>query len=61
VDNLFSWVKCVAYDASIELAKEKGAFPLFDAEKHLSMPFIRALPVELREKIARFGLRNVAY
>jgi len=60
IDEFFNRFKCVAYDASVELAKEKGAFPLFDAEKHLSMPFIRALPVELREKIARFGLRNVA-
>ncbi|MEM0322252.1 MAG: ribonucleoside-diphosphate reductase, adenosylcobalamin-dependent, partial [Thermoprotei archaeon] len=60
VDELFNKFKCVAYDASVELAREKGSFPLFDAEKHLSMPFIRTLPSELREKIGRFGLRNVA-
>ncbi len=59
-DEFFNKFKCIAYDASVELAAEKGRFPLFDAEKHLSMPFIRTLPSDLRDKIARHGLRNVA-
>ncbi|MFL6631955.1 MAG: adenosylcobalamin-dependent ribonucleoside-diphosphate reductase [Massilia sp.] len=47
-----------AYDASVELAREKGAFPLFDAERYLDGAFARRLPDELRERIARHGIRN---
>ena len=47
-----------AYAASIELAQEKGAFPLFDAEKYLASAFVKRLPESLREGIAKGGLRN---
>jgi len=48
----------VAYRASVDLAKEKGAFPLFDAEKYLASGFASRLPEDLRADIRRFGLRN---
>ncbi|HZX28357.1 MAG TPA: adenosylcobalamin-dependent ribonucleoside-diphosphate reductase [Telluria sp.] len=47
-----------AYAASIELAQEKGAFPLFDAEQYLSGRFVSRLPEHLREAIAIYGIRN---
>ena len=47
-----------AYRASIELAKERGPFPAFDAEAHLERPFIRRLPEDIREGIRTHGLRN---
>ncbi len=47
-----------AYRASIELAKEKGAFPLFDKEKYLKSKFIKRLPKDIQEGIASFGIRN---
>ena len=48
-----------AYSASVELAKEKDAFPLFDAEKHLAAPrFASRLPEELKDEIRRHGIRN---
>ena len=47
-----------AYEASIELAREKGAFPLFDAERYLAGGFASRLPQQLRERIRREGLRN---
>ncbi len=47
-----------AYAASIALAQEKGAFPLFDAERYLAGQFVRRLPGALREDIARHGIRN---
>jgi ribonucleoside-diphosphate reductase alpha chain len=60
VDELFHKIKCWAYDESINLAIERGPFPLFDPEKHLQMGFIRErLPRELQEKIRRHGIRNV--
>jgi ribonucleoside-diphosphate reductase alpha chain len=47
-----------AYRASMELAREKGAFPLFDAQEYLARPHIAALPDDIRDGIARFGIRN---
>ncbi len=59
-DDLFNKIKHIAYDESIEIAREKGSFPLFDREKHLSMPFIKTLAPETQQKIRAHGLRNVA-
>jgi ribonucleoside-diphosphate reductase alpha chain len=47
-----------AYVTSIELAREKGVFPLFDREKYLASQFIRKLPASICEGIRRYGIRN---
>jgi ribonucleoside-diphosphate reductase alpha chain len=47
-----------AYRASIELGREKGAFPFLDREKFLSSPLVRQLPQDIRQGIAEHGLRN---
>lgn len=48
-----------AYEASIELAKEKGAFPKFNAEGFLSEgTFASRLPATLKEQIRKHGIRN---
>jgi ribonucleoside-diphosphate reductase alpha chain len=48
-----------AYRASVELAREKGAFPLFDAAQYLAAPrFASRLPDALRADIRRHGIRN---
>jgi ribonucleoside-diphosphate reductase alpha chain len=47
-----------AYYASTRLAQEKGAFPLFDAEKYLESGFAKKLPEELRSAIRENGVRN---
>lgn len=48
-----------AYAASVDLAQEKGAFPLFDADQYLAAPrFASRLPEDLKRSIARHGLRN---
>lgn len=57
-----SHVSCLmrdtAYRASIELAKEKGAFPFFDKEKYLAGKFALRLPQDIRDDIATHGIRN---
>ncbi len=60
VDHLFERIKNVIYDYSTELAKEKGSFPAFDAEKHLSQPFVTRLEGKVKEKIRSQGIRNAA-
>ena len=47
-----------AYLASAELAREKGSFPLYDAERFLAAPSVRRLPEDVRGVIARHGMRN---
>jgi len=47
-----------AYRASVDLAREKGAFPLFDAEQYLAGEFVARLPADIREAIAEHGIRN---
>ncbi|WP_168788828.1 adenosylcobalamin-dependent ribonucleoside-diphosphate reductase [Paraburkholderia aromaticivorans] len=47
-----------AYEASIELAREKGAFPLLDAEKYLQSGFASRLPAHIKAGIREHGIRN---
>jgi ribonucleoside-diphosphate reductase alpha chain len=48
-----------AYAASVELARERGAFPLFNADLYLSAgTFASRLPQPLKERIRQHGLRN---
>jgi len=48
-----------AYRASVELAKERGAFPLFSADLYLSgESFATRLPEEVKAAIRRHGIRN---
>jgi ribonucleoside-diphosphate reductase alpha chain len=51
-------IKKAAYLASAELAREKGPFPLYDAERLLAAPNLQRLPEEVRGAIARHGMRN---
>ena len=55
------WLKALqraAYLASVELAKEKGAFPLFDAKQYLAGESIKELDEDVRDAIAEHGIRN---
>ena len=48
-----------AYMASVEIAKEKGSFPLLDADAHLTAPrFASRLPGAIKDAIRAHGLRN---
>src|SRR5438552_11805939 len=48
-----------AYQASVELARERGAFPLFNADLYLSgSSFAARLPVSIKEQIKKSGIRN---
>jgi ribonucleoside-diphosphate reductase alpha chain len=48
-----------AYDASVELAIERGAFPLFNADLYLSgQTFASRLPAALKDRVRTHGLRN---
>jgi len=56
-----TWLAAVshaAYRASVELAREKGSFPLYDMNPYLSRPHIQALPPDIYNGIAAHGIRN---
>ena len=56
-----TWMKAIArsaYLASVDLAKEKGAFPLFDADKYLASGTMRAMDEDVRQAIKVHGIRN---
>ncbi len=55
------WMRALrraAYLASVELAKEKGAFPLYDKDKYLAGESIGELEEDVRDGIAANGIRN---
>ena len=55
------WLHAIAraaYLASVDLAKEKGAFPLFDAEEYLNSGTMRMMDEDVRDAIREHGIRN---
>jgi ribonucleoside-diphosphate reductase alpha chain len=57
--RLSEFMRDAAYLASVELAQERGAFPLFNAELYLSGGnFASRLPAEIKSEIRQHGLRN---
>jgi ribonucleoside-diphosphate reductase alpha chain len=56
-----SWmarIRRAAYLASADLAAEKGAFPLYDADKYLAGASVAELDDDVRERIRANGIRN---
>jgi ribonucleoside-diphosphate reductase alpha chain len=56
-----AWMHAIAraaYLASVDLAKEKGAFPLFDAEKFLASGAMQDMDDDVRDAIREHGIRN---
>ncbi|GAA6163458.1 adenosylcobalamin-dependent ribonucleoside-diphosphate reductase [Pelagimonas sp. KU-00592-HH] len=56
-----AWMKAIArasYLASVELAKEKGAFPLFDKDKYVNGGLVADMDEDVKAAIAEHGIRN---
>ncbi len=52
-----------AYRASVMMAKERGAFPIFDANREKDNPFINRIKEadpEVYEQMLKYGRRNIA-
>src|SRR5712691_312040 len=57
--RITEFMRDAAYRASCELARERGAFPLFNADMYLSgTSFAARLPAELKALIRKHGIRN---
>lgn len=60
VDQVMSRIKNWAYEASSDIAAEKGSFPKFDPDQFLKGGFAKTLKPSIREKIRVQGMRNCA-
>lgn len=62
VDELFRFIATNAYEASIEIAKEKGSFPFLEEfgsrEQFINSGYVKKLPEYLRQNILKYGIRN---
>lgn len=60
VHKVMGFIKNAAYEASIELAAEKGSFPKYEADKFLKSRFVKTLKPSIRSAIREKGIRNCA-
>ncbi|MDE2311480.1 MAG: adenosylcobalamin-dependent ribonucleoside-diphosphate reductase [Patescibacteria group bacterium] len=59
IDKLYQFIAVTAYETSVELAREKGAFDKFNAEKFLQSGYMKQMPNYIRDLVAKYGVRNV--
>lgn len=68
LDELYFYIAYWSYQTSVEMAKERGAFPYCDKEKHANLPFVQLLQekldtvglgYDLVSDIRHYGIRNV--
>ena len=58
VEKIMQTICYYSYETSIDLAQEKGAFPLFEWEGLSQSKFIQSLPKQMQDRIRKHGLRN---
>jgi ribonucleoside-diphosphate reductase alpha chain len=56
--QIFERIRDAAYRATVALAAEKGPCPAFERDAYLAGEFIGRLPADIRDGIARTGVRN---
>lgn len=58
IEKIYKTICYEAYKASVEIAKEKGSFPKFVAEKFVQSGFMQQMPEEIRKEVRAHGIRN---
>ena len=58
IDKLYRFIAETAYLASVELAKEKGAFPAYN-EQFMNSGFMKQMQQQVRAEIETHGIRNL--
>ncbi|MDA7026848.1 adenosylcobalamin-dependent ribonucleoside-diphosphate reductase [Bacillus sp. CLL-7-23] len=59
IEEVMRFMRNISYDESIQLAKEKGAFPLYDEKGFFTSKFVQELPLKIQEKVRKYGTRNL--
>ncbi len=60
LERLFATIRNEAFEASADIAIEKGSFNKFDAELYFDNEFTSSLPPRLIKKVKKTGIRNAA-
>ncbi|HZS79578.1 MAG TPA: adenosylcobalamin-dependent ribonucleoside-diphosphate reductase [Ktedonobacteraceae bacterium] len=58
IERIYTTIRDAAYEASSDIAVEKGSFPRFERDKYMQGAFIKRLPKHIQEKIKKQGIRN---
>jgi len=63
-EEIYKWLSLASYEESIQLAKERGAFPIWDLDSERNHQFISRVLSELTpdviEDYKKYGRRNIA-
>lgn len=60
VDKIYKTLRDTAYDTSAELAAVRGSFPVYNYEQEQNCAFIKRLPKSTKEKMQKYGRRNIS-
>jgi ribonucleoside-diphosphate reductase alpha chain len=58
IERIYTTIRDASYEASSDIAAEKGSFPHYDRDKYQQGKFIQRLPKPIRERIKKQGIRN---
>src|SRR5437764_7488864 len=58
IERIYTTIRDASYEASSDIAVEKGPFPKFDRNKYMKGQFIKRLPKTIQKKIKEQGIRN---
>jgi ribonucleoside-diphosphate reductase alpha chain len=58
IERIYTTIRDASYEASSDIAVEKGSFPHFDQDKYLQGQFIKRLPKAIQKKVKEQGIRN---
>jgi len=59
VDKIYKMLRDESYRASIEMAKERGSFPIYDSKLEKDNEFIQRLPEDILKDMKKHGRRNI--
>jgi ribonucleoside-diphosphate reductase alpha chain len=60
IDQIYKVLRDSAYAMSVNMAKERGAFPIFNWDLEKENGFIKRLPEQIKKEMAKHGRRNIA-
>lgn len=59
IDKVYGTITREMYKESANLAREKGPFPAFNANKFVESGFMKNMPEDVRQRVREYGIRNV--
>jgi len=60
VKSIYSTLRNEAYSSSVKMAKDRGAFPIFNTDKEKNNEYLNRLPNDIKNDMRKYGRRNIA-